>query len=522
MTHAAEDPTSLAVLHTMETGDTAGLPSDGWGAAYGAVFVGRFAEAQELLARDADTSDAARAGHAQVEALLTGAVSGGIRPTGSEVSSLSEAMTLFRWSEAAHIVGDILQCRRMLTDALHMPVPSRARVWLSLALARVLLFGGEVAAARVALAAAEADAIAPLAQRSVWCVRALLAGLSGDPRTAASESERVRAVILPARSYADSGIALTSALGLAAVGAVEDAAELLRLGSGGAGLPLLPPALRAYAYDVLIEAAVSARRTDLAEWMLVDFERIDLGHNEQFHAARDAARARIDIARGDRSLALARADRARRRANDSGSGLVGARAAMIVASVLAESGQDLHAADGGHQVSAARLETLLRSVSTADLRAWAQRRLSDAGQEGGVADAADWASLSYAQEAVARLAAQGLRNQEIAKILYLSPRTVEGHIAAVIDRLGVPNRVGIVRSRHPSSTPTPEVLAALTPRQAEVARELASGASNREIAERLAVSTKAVEKHLHVIYRRLDVNNRAAAVAALIPTREIS
>lgn len=44
---------------------------------------------------------------------------------------------------------------------------------------------------------------------------------------------------------------------------------------------------------------------------------------------------------------------------------------------------------------------------------------------------------------------------------------------------------------------------------------LSSGASNRDISERLFVSVATVRKHLEHCYRKLGVTNRTAAVAAL-------
>jgi len=48
--------------------------------------------------------------------------------------------------------------------------------------------------------------------------------------------------------------------------------------------------------------------------------------------------------------------------------------------------------------------------------------------------------LTDAERRVARLAAGGARNQEIARDLYLSVRTVEGHLSNVYAKLGVRSR----------------------------------------------------------------------------------
>jgi DNA-binding CsgD family transcriptional regulator len=51
--------------------------------------------------------------------------------------------------------------------------------------------------------------------------------------------------------------------------------------------------------------------------------------------------------------------------------------------------------------------------------------------------------------------------------------------------------------------------AALTPSERRVAEIAADGASNREIAQALFVTTKTVEVHLTSAYRKLGVRGRA-------------
>jgi DNA-binding CsgD family transcriptional regulator len=58
---------------------------------------------------------------------------------------------------------------------------------------------------------------------------------------------------------------------------------------------------------------------------------------------------------------------------------------------------------------------------------------------------------------------------------------------------------------------------ALTPRQWELLRLLATGHSNTEIARELVVSVGTVRKHLENIFARLDVTNRTAAIAKAFP-----
>ncbi len=56
----------------------------------------------------------------------------------------------------------------------------------------------------------------------------------------------------------------------------------------------------------------------------------------------------------------------------------------------------------------------------------------------------------------------------------------------------------------------------LTPRELEVLRELAQGASNREIAENLFISVNTVKNHVHNILEKLEVNNRREAAKVAI------
>src|SRR5262249_18281602 len=53
-----------------------------------------------------------------------------------------------------------------------------------------------------------------------------------------------------------------------------------------------------------------------------------------------------------------------------------------------------------------------------------------------------------------------------------------------------------------------EQLAALTAREEEILKLLATGESNREIGRRLSISEQTVKNHVASIYRKLQVNDR--------------
>ncbi len=53
----------------------------------------------------------------------------------------------------------------------------------------------------------------------------------------------------------------------------------------------------------------------------------------------------------------------------------------------------------------------------------------------------------------------------------------------------------------------------LTGREVEVLRQVASGLTNREVAESLVISEKTVARHVSNIFTKIGVSNRSAATA---------
>jgi DNA-binding NarL/FixJ family response regulator len=64
-----------------------------------------------------------------------------------------------------------------------------------------------------------------------------------------------------------------------------------------------------------------------------------------------------------------------------------------------------------------------------------------------------------------------------------------------------------------SSNPSQSELSALTDREHEVLNLLAQGLTNKEIAERLIITTNTVKRHLKAIFEKLGVHTRSAATA---------
>jgi DNA-binding NarL/FixJ family response regulator len=56
------------------------------------------------------------------------------------------------------------------------------------------------------------------------------------------------------------------------------------------------------------------------------------------------------------------------------------------------------------------------------------------------------------------------------------------------------------------------MLPALTRRESQILKLIACGFTNREIARELSISESTVENHIHNIYTKLGISNRAQAV----------
>lgn len=61
----------------------------------------------------------------------------------------------------------------------------------------------------------------------------------------------------------------------------------------------------------------------------------------------------------------------------------------------------------------------------------------------------------------------------------------------------------------------------LTDRENEVLEQIAFGFTNKEISHKLSISESTVENHIHHIYTKLRISNRAQAVAYAFQLRII-
>ena len=113
---------------------------------------------------------------------------------------------------------------------------------------------------------------------------------------------------------------------------------------------------------------------------------------------------------------------------------------------------------GGRRVDArVHLEAARREFVTMDLTFWAERAAQELASTGERVQARDATRepLTSQETRVALLVAQGLKNREVAAALFLSPKTVERHLGAVLRKRGLRSRTELARAlaAEPASDP---------------------------------------------------------------------
>ena len=101
----------------------------------------------------------------------------------------------------------------------------------------------------------------------------------------------------------------------------------------------------------------------------------------------------------------------------------------------------------------ARPEVVLRAIRAAESGLFVTtptlllQALGDVESMDAVADPVDWSALTGRQREIARWAAQGMSNKQIARKLAISPETVKTHLQHAFQRGGVHNRMALVAGR---------------------------------------------------------------------------
>jgi DNA-binding CsgD family transcriptional regulator len=380
------------------------------------------------------------------------------------------------------------------------PVHERARTTVAMGAVEALFSAG-----RSDDAITLADATLPVARRHrddlphaepvILGMRAMALRVAGRLVEATAASEHNYALLLPRRSAPATAVEATS-LGVIwlARGRVRTALRFCREGAAllrdGDATGML-----AFALAGAAQAAAQAGRPEAARDALTEMERTPLGH-KGFAVELELARAWGTAASGELS-------RAREHARDA-------------AALALSRGQDGYAVRALHELcrlgdpagAASDLTRLAAAVdgpfaATASAHAAALvagdgAALLEVGERFAAADA-----LLAAAEA-ADAAADAHRE---------AGRASSARAAAARAARWLAECEG---ARPPTLLAAPEA-AGLTPREREIALLAASGASSREIADRLVVSVRTVDNHLQRAYRKLGVSRRGDLDRVLAP-----
>ena len=437
-------------------------------------------------------------------------------PSRTSAVALPSAMLSFVEQEWAMSAGRVDLAEALARANLAVaPTPTRA-AWAGQALIRALCFQGRIGEAQDVVAAiasrvsGTSEAPSPQAQGLLNAATVFASAQAGEVSIVRAHADRLDLAPVPEHYLAAGEMVLTS-FALAAVDELDRAARLMDR-AGGPNLRGLQLVDRVYGHEILLQAelargdlAAAARRLEHVDSLVVD-------DHDMATAAAERCRARFAEATSDGAAAVAAAAIASERAARVRGQLEVLRADVLAAG--AGVGVDAHrAADQFNAVADQAVR--IGAVAIWD---WAVRELRRLGRRLRDVPTEAWATLTPQQTLVARLAAAGLRNREIAEQLFVSERTVEGHVRSILSALAAPTRVAI--GEHLPNDRTGAPMANLTPRQWEVGHLVAEGCSNREIAQALGVGDKTVEKHITDLFARLDVQSRSGVAAAMRQHRQ--
>lgn len=368
---------------------------------------------------------------------------------------------------------------------------------------RAALFAGDVAAASELLEPLRAAALpGPRSAAVVEAVAGVVLGNADDPGGVTRSLAAATAVRDGERDFLDRGVLLLLAFGAIAVGDVAEAARLVFAAGDDGDLGSCTIIDRALGLELLLVAALEQHDLAAAEiWLEASASfashptarpTVQRAHSRYLLAVGDVGGAR---AAGEASVLACRQDG---RLVEAAEGEIVLARARIAAEDVAGAARDLRAlvevsdASGHHAVRRSAATTLHG----------ARRRLPPVAGGG-------WSALSAREQEVGRCVLDGLDVDDIAAALHLSPRTVRSHVSRVLCAFAVATRIGLLAAVRPAGPDLPvPPPAALSPRQADVARAVAAGATNQQVATALGISVKGVEKHVSDILVRWSARSR--------------
>lgn len=227
--------------------------------------------------------------------------------------------------------------------------------------------------------------------------------------------------------------------------------EILSLGTSST--VDVPPSSGPTLYQALVTAELSVGRLDAAKALADRIgEEASLGPSREGNA--HYAHARVHFALGDFVAAAASAQASVRCFDKVEMCVWAGRSRLLVGKSLGMSGQasaailELEHAYGIFQEAGAER---LRDEAAKELRLLGRR----VRRQPTIEQSTDVIVLTERERGIANLVVQGFSNREIAAELFVSPKTVEKHLARVFAKLGISSRAGVAAalSRHRGNSP---------------------------------------------------------------------
>jgi DNA-binding NarL/FixJ family response regulator len=381
--------------------------------------------------------------------------------------------------------------------------------------ARAAAFNGDVDGARAILDTVAVEAVPPVLAALHHGAASFLAGNRAERAAARRHAARVDELAPYPVDHLARGSHLLAAFGLVAVGELADAArQVLVAGRLEPDLPDLTVIDRALGLEMLVALAVQQDDPDAADAWATHVEPLLVSTAGDSTAARALSRAalargRVDEAVAWGQVAVARAALTGRAIEEAEAEIVLARARMSLPSGRTSVARTLADVVAGAE---SRGHLAVRRSAARELRSVGLRMVPATGSA--------WDGLTGREREVARLVADGASNRQVARRLRLSQNTVRAHVSRVLAAFGIATRAELPRAMAEVSAydaPAPACSpAVLTARQREVAALVAEGLGNAQIAERLGISVRTVDKHVTSILLRWGLPGRTAIAREVV------
>ena len=377
--------------------------------------------------------------------------------TDNDLAELCESLCILGWAEAflesytdaARHADRGLEIARRTGQLYLLPQILVCKAYLDLTACRIttaLELVEEAAAIARALGSGELLAFALAFRTQIL----LQARPPGDPGPLACAEEAVAAAGTNDSWWASLAWCMLAYAALSA-GDPHRVPDALMHAGGGSGLPRLQPSVRPTYLELLVSAAIATGDVEGAgHWAERAHEEagqlgLPLQRGAALRCLAHVAAHRGDAAAAARMYSEAAADSAR-----SGASLREAQSLLLGAAPMKAAG------DGARAAVMWRRGSRLASQGGARLLSGLAERVHPA-VFAGPSDPVG--GLTAREREIAGLVTEGLTNQTIATRLYLSPRTVESHIARVYRKTGVSSRAAlaslVARSRAAPPGPGP-------------------------------------------------------------------